>query len=1213
MAFRLTEAQQAAVDERGGAILVSAAAGSGKTRVLVERLMGYVEQGEDIHRFLVITFTNAAAAELRERIAAAIQERLASRPEDRHLRRCATLIYQAPICTIDAFCLDFLRQWGHLAQLDPDVRLCDQAEGEQLRLEALGEVLEGRYAGMEEDAGFASLVDTLAGDRDDHRLEEVILALHSHIQAQPNPARWLEQRQGDYDLPEGWKPEDTPWGRLLLEDARQSVDYWEERLGQLREQVEEDEVLEKSYGPSLSETLEHLSALSQALGQGWNQAAACFPVPFSRLGSARGERDVVLQEQVKGARTACKKQMEKLAQQFSASAQEVMDELRAVAPGMRALLSVTGELDRAFLAKKAQRRVMDFADAEHLAVRLLADEAGNPTPLARQWGEQYVEIMVDEYQDTNAVQNTLFRALSREGRNLFFVGDVKQSIYRFRLADPTLFLDKYHRWPHREQAVEGEGRKLLLSQNFRSRPEVLEAANFVFRSIMTRMAGELDYTPEEALQVGRGDLLPDPRFQTELCCVDLSELSDEGEQGKTDKDLVEARAVAARMRALREEGLEIDGRNVDWGDMVILLRSPGPLLRHYAAALDEQGIPWSAEGGREFFGTTEVSVAIALLQILDNPVQDVPLLAVLRSPVFRFTPDRLAQLRAACPEGTVYAAVEAGGARGEADCAGFLALLEELRDLAAEEPSHRLLWQVYQRTDLPALFAALPDGEHRRANLLALYDEACRFEGDGHRGLMAFLLHLSRMAEGKVAVPVSAGEGGGVRIVSIHKSKGLEYPVVFLCGMEHAFNEEDAKAPVLFHPQLGLGAKRVDRARGVRYSTLARDAIALRLRQQTRAEEMRLLYVAMTRAEHKLFLFAAVNGAKVKLASLQEEAQCPPPPRRVAEGRSMAEWVLLPALCRPDSAPLWETAPPVWQQGDIPLGPLWKMELLPGTRYEVPPAHQSAAVQGDDGARPLPQGLEEALAWTYPHLAAADVPSKLTATQLKGRERDEEAAEDGVSLWEAPPGLHTPEEAPDHPAGTEGGTVEVQAPRVTLRRPVFEGERPLTAAQRGTALHMAMQYLDYRRAQSVEQVQAQVEQLVQRQFLTPQQGAAVRPWPIVHFFRSPLGRRLLAAPRLEREYKFSILVPAGDYYPGLGAEEEVLLQGVVDCWFQEADGTVTVIDFKTDWVNRDSLHTRAEQYRPQLEAYTRALSAAIGQPVTRRVVWFFSAGEGVTL
>ena len=1182
MAIELTCQQQAVVDNRGGDLLVSAAAGSGKTRVLVERLMQRIEQGEDVDRFLVITFTNAAAAELRDRIAAAIHARLAQRPNDRHLRRNATLVYQAQICTIDAFCLDFLRQWGHLAGLDPDFRLCDQGTGEELRREALEEVLEGRYANIANDPGFQALADSMAGDRDDQTLESVILDIHAKVQSQASPLDWLMERKADFDLTGETAPEDTPWGKLLISDAQELAQYWAHTLQGVLQELEEDPILWNNYGGTLGTTIYGLERVQEA--QGWDELAqALQQVAFERPKAKRGDCDEALKERAKGLREACKKQLEKLKQRFQVTGAEAMEDLRAIAPAMTALLDVVAEFDRAFVALKGRHRLIDFADGEHLTAALLTDGEGNPSPLALEWRKRYVEIMVDEYQDTNGVQNAIFDALS-QGDNLFLVGDVKQSIYRFRLADPTIFLDKYRRFAPWETAEKGQGRTIPLSANFRSRPEVLDATNFVFRNVMTQSVGELDYDENQALRHGRQDLQPDPQYATELCCVDLSQLPDQ--EDKVNKDLVQARLVARRMKELLASGLPIGDRPLRPDDMVILLRSPGSTLRWYAAALDEAGIPWSAEGGREFFGTTEISVAISLLQVVDNPRQDVPLLSVLRSPVLGFSPDRLAQLRAGC-SGCVYEAVEAGAQREEADCVAFLTLLGELRALAAEESSHKLLWYIYQRTDLPAIFAAMPQGGARRANLMDLYEEARRFESGGHKGLMAFLIHLTRLAENGLPVPVEGESVGGVRILSIHRSKGLEFPVVFLCGLEHQFNTEDTRSTILFHPDLGLGPKRVDRQRMLRYSTIARDGVALRLSQQLIAEEMRLLYVAMTRAEHKLILFTSVNGKNLKLDKLAAQAQCPPPPRQVAGASCMAEWVLTPALCREDSQPLWDELGLQRPCSAPQQGYRWDVKLLTPTQEDA--ARMGPLEMGGEAEQgvELPAGWQEALTWSYPHEVSAQMPSKLTATQLKGRDKDAEAAQDGVEYAPA-------------------------KPTVTLRRPVFQGQRPLTPAQQGTALHMVMQYLNFDRTHTLEEIQEEIARLVAQQFITPQQGETVDPGRVLAFFRSPLGQRLVASPQMEREFKFSMLVPAADYYPNAEAGEEVLLQGVVDCWFVEEDGTVTVLDFKTDRVSEATVEQRAKEYRPQLEAYSRALSQALERPVGRCTLWFFSLGEEIS-
>ena len=517
MAFSLTSEQQAAVDNRGGGLLVSAAAGSGKTRVLVERLLARVEgEGLDIDRFLVITYTKAAAAELRGRIVEELSARLAERPTDAHLRRQATLVYKAQISTVHAFCAQLLRECGHLLELDPDFRLCDEGEAGILMLRALNDVLDRRYEDIAEGSDFARLVDTMSAGRDDSRLMQIVLDIRGRVQAHPNPAAWLDGQERAFALEGVDDPGETPWGRLLLDDAGRQGAYWRDKIARALELCPCDANLDANYAPSLSATLAALDAFVEGTRRGWDAARAALPIPFP----AGGRKKIVdcpdAAEQGKAIRSTCKKRMEKLGEWFEDCGADLLEDLRAVHPAVRGLFALVKDFEGAYAAEKARRGMVDFADLEHMAVRLLVGEDGAPTELARQWSARYDEIMVDEYQDTNAVQNAIFGALS-SGDNLFMVGDVKQSIYRFRLAEPGIFLQKYEEYPPAENAAPGQGRKILLSDNFRSRPEVLSGVNFVFRNVMTRAVGELDYTDAEALRPGRADLLlvrcPQPRWE----------------------------------------------------------------------------------------------------------------------------------------------------------------------------------------------------------------------------------------------------------------------------------------------------------------------------------------------------------------------------------------------------------------------------------------------------------------------------------------------------------------------------------------------------------------------------------------------------------------------------------------------------------------------------------------------------------------------------
>lgn len=1192
MPFALTPEQAAVVNDRGGALLVSAAAGSGKTRVLVERLLTRVQdEGLDIDRFLVITYTKAAAAELRGRIVEELSQRLAQNPADSHLRRQQTLVYKAQISTVHAFCASILRESGHLLDIDPDFRLCDEGEAGLLMLRGLDEVLERRYETIAEDDDFALLVDTMSAGRDDKKLVDIVLDIRARVQSHPDPAAWLAEQAAAFDLSGVTDAGATPWGALLLEDARGQGEYWLGRLGRALELCALDPNLSANYAPTISATIAGIQVLLEGAAQGWDAAAAALPIPFPRAGSKRMTEDPLAAEQVKSIRAACKKRLDKLTDLLEDSSDGLLEDMRAVCPAVRALFALVNDFEAEYTAEKARRGLLDFADLEHLAVRLLSRE-----DVAARYAARYDEIMVDEYQDTNAVQNAIFSAISRGGENLFMVGDVKQSIYRFRLADPTIFLGKYRAFKPHTEAAAGEERRITLSRNFRSRPQVLLAANYVFENIMSTKFGEMDYGPEEALYPGAAY----PEGEEGWYAVELDALDLSGEDGEEDedaekipRDLLEARFIAERISGLLEEKFPIsDGeggtRPARQADMVILLRSPGAALHHYARALGERDIPWEADGGGDFFASTEVSVALALLQIVDNPRQDVALLSVLRSPVYAFSADRLAQLRSAGPDADFYAALERGAAAGGADCAAFLAELGALRFGAGDKNSYELLWEIYDRTNLLGVFGAMDEGETRQGNLLALCELARRFEGAGHKGLFGFLTYLTRLREkgDKLTVPQPGREGGGVRIMSIHRSKGLEFPIVFLAGLMRRLNREDMRRPILFHPKLGVGPKRLDNQRMVEYPTLARRAVARQLEYEMMAEELRLLYVAMTRAREKLILTCALTGGADKLAALAENAACPVDPQVLSGCSSVGEWVLLPALARPEAAALRAAAEAGFLPQNADFGPDWDIRWVDGSVYEQQPLGRRGQEENREEDWDGVEDLAERLAWSYPHGGDVEIPSKLTATQLKGRALDEEVAQD----------------APGQAAASMEGT---------LRRPRFADEAlGLTPAQRGTALHLVMQYIDFGRTDSLAQVEEEIARLVEKQFLTPQQGEAVDAAKIYAFFVSPLGRELRAAPILRREFKFSILVPAADYYDRAGEGERMLLQGVVDCYFETADG-VTVVDFKTDRVTPQSAPLRAAEYRPQLMAYSRALEEITGKAVARRVLWFFSVGCAV--
>ena len=1157
--FTPTDAQRAAIERRGSAILVSAGAGSGKTRVLTQRLMAQLcdpENAVDLDRFLIITFTRAAAGELRGRIMQELAEALAEDPSNRRLRRQSALLRRAQIGTIHSFCAAFLRQYSHMAGIAPDFAVLDEQRGRSMKANALERVLDACYEQPESHPGFLLLADTVGAGRDDRRLAELVLELHEKMQCHARPELWVARQEAALE-PETADVGETPWGREILRDAAESVDYWAKEFDRMLALIVSEPTIAKAWLEGFSDTADALRELRRRLALGWEAARECFPLPF-KIGRLSKSPDPALSEALKARREACKKEMEKLAARFAQPSEALLRELRLSAPAMKALLRLVLDFDKAFTAAKQRANLLDYADLEHLSARLLLDGEGRPTPLALEQRERWAEILVDEYQDVSQVQDDIFHALSRDGQNLFLVGDVKQSIYRFRLADPTIFTSKYERFADDGKAAPGEPRRILLRENFRSRREILDAANAVFSRCMSKALGDVDYDDAAALRFGAAGYtgsVPVP----ELSLLRLAPGG--GEEEAPDKLRQEAAFVAGEIRKLMAQGLQIDGRPLDYGDIAILLRSANNVGPIYRQELQRLGIPVGFGQGGGFFRAAEVSAVMSMLAILDNPHQDIPLIAVLRSPAVGFDADTLSAIRAADKKVDFFTALETWA---ESDARGrdFLELLSRLRRQAPDLRAAQLTERILEELDLLAVCSAMRDGEQRRARLLELVELSERFEATGYRGLHRFVLWLRRMAERGQEPSLGAESGSAVHILSIHKSKGLEFPVVFLSDLAHRFNRQDSRSAVLVHPELGLGPKVTDLERRVEYPGLARAAVALRLDREMLSEELRLLYVGMTRAKERLFLTAAAKDPE----GLIEKA-------RILAGTPMA-----PALLTGVQSPLLWLLGAALGDGEEHLRLLIREPEEAGEAADALPP-----VQADADAE---ETLRRQLAFIYPHSAAERLPSKVTATELKGRAAADEDAQD------LSPKPHRPFRLPDF----------------------ARGDKPLTGAEKGTATHLVLQYMDLAKAGSLDGIRGEIERLREARFLSARECDAVDAEAIRRLFASPLGERMLAAPSLRREFKFSLLCDAGDFFPeAVGAGEQVLLQGVVDCFWEE-DGQLVILDYKTDRVKtRREAEERARVYAGQLRAYAGALTRICQKPVRECLLYFLNAGETVAV
>ncbi len=1173
--IRLTAQQQCAVDDRGGALLVSAAAGSGKTKVLVDRVLKRVcdpADPQDINRFLIITYTKAAAAELRGKIAEAISAALAKRPGDRHLQRQLSRIYLAKISTVHAFCADILREYAHELGLYPDFRIAEETESAEWKQQAMERTLEAAYEHLDADDARRAFLDQLGAGRDDRMAATILMQAYNSVQCHPDPAEWIADCLRQLDVSACRDMADTVWGDYLMRDFVRLLDEQIESMERGLIRLHENEQVEEKYAPAFRNNLEQLRFLRAA--RSWDELRDRRITDFGRLAGVKGADKTEL-ERFKRPRENCKDRVKKAQAVFSMTSDEALEELRQSAPVIRGLFSLAADFTANYQAIKQRRRALDFSDLEHEALRLLYQRGtGEPTPAAMELRDRFCEIMVDEYQDSNRVQDRIFAAVSRDGENLFMVGDVKQSIYRFRLADPGIFVEKYKRYQDAAAASPGQPRRVTLSKNFRSVPRILSAVNDVFGLCMSEEVGDIRYGPDERLYPGAQPPVL-PGHAVELHCLDTADAED---SVRTSEARLAAVRIAQLLRGgtLVREGDEL--RPARPSDVVILLRSARSQAPYYLRALAEEGIDAVSDRDDDILQTTEVSVLLSYLQILDNPHQDVPLLSVLLSPVYGYGADEVAQIRANSREGDVYDALVKYSGQHETFSA-FLDDFGALRAIAHRYSADVIVRAVCQRTGLRDVFCAMEDGDQRLENLQTIYLMAAGFDPDGPGALHDFLCRLEQQRDRGVA-GAGLNVKDAVHIMSIHKSKGLEFPVVVVAGLATGFNTQDDVQPVLIHPELGTGCDMVDIARRIKYPSVAKRAVQAKQRAERLSEELRVLYVALTRPKDRLIMTYASARLGSKLRAIADRLAPDGPVSLSRDANCLGHWVLMAAMRRGEAGELFSLGgqPDEAVVTDDPwLIRLWTPDMLP-------PAAAAAATDANPPER-LSGEAAELVRFRYPNLAATAAPAKLTATQFKGRQLDRESAEDA-----------RPEKSGKQP----------------LRQPIFlRGKRPLSSTEQGTAVHLAMQYIRYESCTDEAAVADELERLVSEGFLLPEQADCVLPGKIMALFRSALGRRIMAAPEVIREFKFSILADGAILEPALSGER-IMLQGVTDCCLLEPDG-LCVIDYKTDRVSPGGERERAEFYRGQLNAYADALSRIFERPVKEKILYFFATDTAVTL
>lgn len=1242
-----TDDQWKAIVASGRDILVAAAAGSGKTAVLVERMIHkIVEEHVDVDRLLVVTFTNASAAEMRHRIGEALEKQLEKKPASLHLRRQLSLLNRASISTIHSFCLDVVRKYYYLIDIDPSFRIADTTEIQLMQEEVLENVFEEEY-GKEGNDAFFELVDRYTNDRSDSALQNLVLDLHEFSRANPNPGKWLDEIVAFYQFTSNLSMDELPFIETLKKEMHLQFLGAEGLLNTAME------ITLEPGGPApradnIEQDLAQLRTLQTALDSSWGELYAVMQeLDFSRAKTCRGdEYDKELIERWTKVRNNAKAMIQGIKEElFSRRPESFLKDLEELTPVMGTLVNLVKKYGHEFSLLKQDKGLVDFSDLEHLCLAVLThseDGKLERSEAALRYQSTFKEVMVDEYQDTNMVQEAILKLVTKENEkegNMFMVGDVKQSIYRFRLAEPFLFLSKYKRF---NSTGEDSGLRIDLNKNFRSRPEVLDATNFIFKQIMGETVGEIDYDDDAELKFGAAYYPEAKDREAELMLIDRSDSSADGPDssdvmedsaGNTSFDKVEletaqveAKMIAQKIRHLVQSGYEIYDKDkkvmrpIMYRDCVILMRSM-PWAPQFMEEFKQEGLPLYANLSTGYFEATEVAILLSLLKIIDNPYQDVPLASVLRSPIVGLDSNDLATIRIQQKRGSYYEALitfmnKAPDTIEERNLVKrmqlFYEMLQTWRTSAREGALSELIWQIYQDTHFFDFVGGMPGGKQRQANLRALYDRARQYESTSFRGLFRFLRFIERMqdrGEDLGAARALGEQEDVIRLMTIHSSKGLEFPVVFVAGLSRQFNMMDLNSSYLLDKELGFGSKYVNAKLRITYPTILQLALKRKAKAQLIAEEMRVLYVALTRAKEKLYLVGTVKDFEKSQALWNEHCNHESwllPDYARAGAKSYMDWVG-PALVRHrDAENLRENGVSASVSDDITNHPTaWKVSitkvhqlleemesekeeenlLLDKVRHGVPVEIES----------PYRIRVKEQLSWSYPYKEASAHRSKQSVSEIKRMREPQDPYADNTLVQ------------------TER--------RYFLDRPAFMQKKKLSPSEVGTAMHAVMQNVDLP-VETIdrEYVQAQVLEMVQKELITSEQAEVIDFDAIVAFFSNSVGKRMLKAEQIHREVPFSFALQGNELGESTELKEEtILVQGVIDCLLEDEDGLV-LIDYKTDTINGlfpggfvEAEPVLRNRYKEQVSLYGKAVEQIWKKELKAKYLYFFDGNHLVEM
>ena len=1206
-----TQEQQDAIYEKGSNILVAAAAGSGKTAVLVERIINkIIEEKVDIDKLLVVTFTNAAASEMRERVLDAIYIKLEEEPENENLQRQITLLNKASICTIDSFCLEVVRNnFYELENLSPNFRIGDTTEIELLKQEVIEDIFEQKYE--KEDENFTKLLNIYTSYRDDSPLKDLVLKIYSYIQSNPFPEKWLNEKIEMFNLNERLEEDfsTTPWGEILLQEIDEELIDDISTLQKAEEDLSYEPELDK-FQQTIRSDIEQLHALKMNLNN-WDKSYE-IAKNISFVTWPRQKVESEIKDDVKKVRDDVKKKLNKVLDKILiCNSREANQDIYDMHQILIKLENLILEFGKEFSKRKREKNIVDFNDIEHFALSILLktnnDGSVERSEIARKYQNKYTEIAIDEYQDSNLVQEYILTAVSKEN-NIFMVGDVKQSIYKFRQAMPELFLSKYSTYRKKENKTAKDDLKIQLFKNFRSKQNILEFTNLIFENIMSGILGDIEYNKEEYLNLGANYPEIEQNGKIEINILDITEKKseddvessnkeekigeDESEELERIEDVeLEARFVANKIKNLIDEKFQVwdkkenKYRDIRYKDIVILLRATSNLAPIYEQEVLNLEMPVFSDSSQEYLDSVEIQTIMSVLKIIDNPIQDIPLITVLRSNIGNFTDDELIQIRLADKNDDFYTCMQKAKVSVEKELSEkierFFEYLAKWRKEQEYLALDELIWKIYFDTGYYNYVGLMPNGELRQANLKMLFERAKQYETASFKGLYNFIHFIEKLkvSSGDLGSAKIIGENDNViRIMSIHKSKGLEFPVVFLSSTGKQFNLMDLNQDILLHQELGIGVKYIDYEKQVQYDTLTKAAIRNKILTETLSEEMRILYVAATRAREKLIISGIKKDYEKEVEKMEIQVERYKKignkinPILVKKYKKYLDWILMVCMYEKENI-----------TNIVDFNVISKNAARKSFRKIEKEEVNINNILETACDKDKIKEIEEELNYQYKNLIATKIPTKTSVTKIKQMEKQYEE-ENIVDLFEIEK-KHNEE--------------------ITFDIPKFmrkDEKEKLSGAQKGTVLHLCMQKLQINQEYTIEKIQEMIQNLVFKEIISPIEAENININAILKFTKSNIWRELQSAKEIYKEKPFYINIDAKSIYHE-EVEEEILVQGIIDLYYINKNDELVLVDYKTDFVEKGKENELISKYQKQLALYKKALEGALKRDVNKVYIY----------